>query len=384
MKTLKKGEPVIVSAGQSVSKVVNYLEKSNFPAIVTQGKKYFGLVDLRTIQNHPNKDFTKIKVGAISEKAPRLILGDSLDQVVNKCFSTRFKALAVVDNYNNVVDMFALSDIISVLIDGNMIPNKNVAEVMTSPVVTAKNDSTIAQVITMMRSRGLRRLVIVDNTNKIKGILSARDITEYAKLPKERNPIMSAHKYSFRTLPVDSMVNTKVETIKPSDKLKSSIQFMSNKNISSLIVVDRGKPIGIITLRDILHSYLVSRKVHEITISGLSGFDKNYQQEIINLAEPYYKKIKKRFDIKGLSLHIKRHGNRFSVHVRAVFSRKNIYINDFGWGITEAVLKALKTLDTAILRLKPDEKQIIKNKKKRTYKKTKSIKKRTPKKTKKR
>lgn len=368
MEGIKMIDPVIVSTREKVSSVVDHLSKTDYPVVVTQRNKYYGVVDLRTIQEHPSLDFTKTKVGTIAEKAPRLIVGDTIDEVIKKFYISRFKALPVVDESNNIIGMISLYEILKSLMDQNVIPKKRVAEVMTSPVVSVPIDTTIARAIVTMRVKGVRRVVVVDSKDRLKGILSIKDIVDFAKVPKDRHPILTPEKYSYKMLPIEPMVNTNVETIKPSNTIREAARVMYNKKIASLVVVEKRKPVGIITMRDILDAYLASKEVQKITISGLTGFDKNYYQDVYDMAAEYYKKFERRFDIQNLSLHIHREKYRYTVHARVRFSKKTLYVSNFAWDLTEAVFKTLESLKDVIDSLKPEELQKIRKPKPRKRK----------------
>src|SRR5918995_2700572 len=66
---------------------------------------------------------------------------------------------------------------------------RTVAEVMSSPVVTAAPDETVAQVAARMNERTVGSVVVVDGTRPI-GILTERDVV---RLPPPRPPPRRAH-----------------------------------------------------------------------------------------------------------------------------------------------------------------------------------------------
>ncbi|MCC7570203.1 CBS domain-containing protein [Candidatus Micrarchaeota archaeon] len=356
-------EPTIVSSKENVSSIINKLERFGYPVVVTHGKKYFGLIDLRIIQENINQDPSKTKTGTMARKAPRLIVGDSLEEVVKKFYSCRYKALPVVDEKNEVISMITLKDTLKTLISAKSLPNQKVLEIMTSPVSTLPIDANVGQTVAIMRARGVRRLAVVDQANHLKGLLSVEDMAECAKIPKDRNVMTSPQKYSFKTLPISDLMKKNVETTKPTSTLKEASLKMADKGISSLIVVDKDKPVGIVALRDILSVFLASKEDQKIHISGLTGFDKNSYQDVYDLASEYYEKLDKRFSIKSLSLHIKKNGNRYTVFARAMFSKKILTVSNYSWDLTESVYKTLNDLLTSVLRMKPIKKDIIKKKK---------------------
>ena len=50
---------------------------------------------------------------------------------------------------------------------------------------------------------------------------------------------------------VSSIMSTKIVTVKPTDKIGKALQMMVRHRIGSIIVVEKGKPVGILTERDV-------------------------------------------------------------------------------------------------------------------------------------
>jgi len=53
-----------------------------------------------------------------------------------------------------------------------------------------------------------------------------------------------------------SIMTRDVVTVKPNDTVRRALQLMLKKDIGSLVIIDRGKPIGIVTERDFTRSCL--------------------------------------------------------------------------------------------------------------------------------
>ncbi len=60
------------------------------------------------------------------------------------------------------------------------------------------------------------------------------------------------------TLAVSDLMRKKVDTIKESDSIQETAKKMKDKKVSSLLVVDRdGKPIGLVTERDLVRKVCI-------------------------------------------------------------------------------------------------------------------------------
>ena len=54
--------------------------------------------------------------------------------------------------------------------------NSKAEEIMTSSLITIKEDSPITGALSLMRSYNIRHLPVIDNEGNLKGIISIRDI----------------------------------------------------------------------------------------------------------------------------------------------------------------------------------------------------------------
>ncbi len=85
---------------------------------------------------------------------------------------------------------------------------------------------------------------------------------------------------------ISEIMTQKLETIDPSNTTQEAAQKMADKNVSSLVVIDRAdKPIGIITERDLVRQVCVNDAssstviIHHIMSSPLVTIDANSSVE---------------------------------------------------------------------------------------------------------
>jgi len=108
--------------------------------------------------------------------------------------SRNISGIPVVDKDGKVVGIITQADILSVVgvrkgqtlkdllkhMLGEPLPERKtgdiVGDVMTSPVLTTTPETNIAEVVRIMDEKKIRRLVVVDSSNKLAGIISRADI----------------------------------------------------------------------------------------------------------------------------------------------------------------------------------------------------------------
>jgi CBS domain-containing protein len=148
----------------------------------------------------------------------------------------------IVIKDNKPIGIITEKDITRYLIDADKPINQiKVFEVMKSPLITAHLDDTIQNAAKTMLKHGISSLVIVENS-ELKGIVTKLDIAKFCATVKGRWHVR------------DYMTKNPI-AVSPSDTIFKVINLMVNNNISRVVVTDaNNKPIGIITLADIIRS----------------------------------------------------------------------------------------------------------------------------------
>jgi CBS domain-containing protein len=117
-----------------------------------------------------------------------------------------------------------------------------VADVMHTDVKTANDDDTFADVAKTMRTNGISSVVVLEGkTKKLAGIVTERDIVNLVAAGGDPHSVKVAHGMTRRDL----------ETIGPKVDIGAAAEHMVSRNIRHLPVVDRGKVVGIISIRDL-------------------------------------------------------------------------------------------------------------------------------------
>ena len=115
-----------------------------------------------------------------------------------------------------------------------------VAEIMHTDVRTANASDTFADVAKVMRSNGISSVVVLDGT-KLAGIVTERDIVNLVAAGGDPHSVKVAH----------GMTRRDIETVSPKTDIAAAADHMAARNIRHLPVVDKGKVVGIISIRDL-------------------------------------------------------------------------------------------------------------------------------------
>ena len=126
-----------------------------------------------------------------------------------------------------------------------------VIDVMTRDVITVNRDTPVLDALKIMRQRGFRRLPVVDEYGHPLGVVSQNSIE--ALRPQSGFPmIWQIGSWVSRHI-VEEVMNKKIVTVKPTDTVEIATTKAQNAKVGSLLVLEDGKIVGIVTTNDIFY-----------------------------------------------------------------------------------------------------------------------------------
>jgi len=122
--------------------------------------------------------------------------------------------------------------------------DKTAYQVMSTPVVVASAEEFLEDAARRMYESNVGSIVIVDQDNKLVGILSRRDVLYLVATGEARkNPRVS------------TVMTASVITGSSNERLASLLQKMRSAGVKHIVIVDgEDRPIGIVSMWDILMS----------------------------------------------------------------------------------------------------------------------------------
>ena len=117
-----------------------------------------------------------------------------------------------------------------------------VRDIMTSgSIATATLDTTIEELANMMKSEDVGAIPVLDDDDKLAGIITDRDIVVRAIAEGEDPTECTA----------EDIISEQLHTSEPDADLQEAIELMSRNQIRRLPVVEEDQVIGIISLGDV-------------------------------------------------------------------------------------------------------------------------------------
>jgi len=122
------------------------------------------------------------------------------------------------------------------------VPKIKVSDVMTSEVVVVRADEKAKMAAVLMDKHGVGCVIVADSYGRPIGIITERDL-----ISRVMAKGLSAEEVTCR-----EVMSSPLITIEPQAPLTTAISKMARNKIRRLVVLDRGKLVGVITERDVL------------------------------------------------------------------------------------------------------------------------------------
>ena len=129
-----------------------------------------------------------------------------------------------------------------------------VDQIMTSPLLTITPDRPMLDASHLMETDHVRYLCVSDK-DEIIGIISVRDLARDF-VDSEGGPIRDLDNV-YRPLSV--LMRTTMETIASERTVQEAAQLMAEKRIGSLLVLEAGEMVGIVTETDLVRKVIAAR-----------------------------------------------------------------------------------------------------------------------------
>jgi len=117
------------------------------------------------------------------------------------------------------------------------------SSVMDSHVYTCKDSTMVSEVLRVMADRGISSSIIVDDDNKVKGIITERDVMQR---------VVTVEGHNWSKTPVNKVMTPDPVVLAPGNSIYRALSLLSSKKIKHLPLVEDDKVVGIVTMRQLI------------------------------------------------------------------------------------------------------------------------------------
>lgn len=253
------------SPDQTIGQVLEATDSSHKPVYVFDGKKYLGVISaFQSIYHNYHAPHTKKVVSELLH-TPTITDDSTLYEAIRSMMDTRLYELPVVDANKKLTGVITIDTILKEIAQDKMISTFITECIEYKEPVVRRHEGTIEDVFHLLREKGISRIVLTDSLGKVNGIISRSDIQIAFFRPVDRQRFRGPAEDSRTTLfdseevyreddPIERYSQKSVFTLSSELPKREIIKQLIESEYRSVVLVDKTqKPVGFLSLRDIIH-----------------------------------------------------------------------------------------------------------------------------------
>lgn len=327
-------------------------------AVFDSKGSYKGIISRKSIKRS-SLDASGTKVKTLMRSAPAVTLQDTLSKVAKLMIESDIRQLPVYSE-NKLIGFVTDEDVVHGAIMDKW-GNTPVEEIMTKKPFVIEEDESLGSVLSLLRSEGISHVPVVKD-GKLVGIVSISDIIAdiFQSRHVQRFGEMVGQKVPALSIPAKGLMVQPVITVLPESKLRDAEEQMHKFNISSLVIVSNGRPVGIITKRDFLEPLAQMEKPVERLTVQFSVKDVEIDEIQRDAVMDDFKSFTHRYggtlEAGTLFVYMKTHGTNFKgdqlIHCRLQFrtNKGAFFSSGEGYGVEQTFRIALDRLEGQIVK----------------------------------
>lgn len=141
---------------------------------------------------------------------------------------------------------------------------KLVKDLMHNGLITCKPNATLGEVAVLLNKHRVHVLVVADDNGDPLGVISDFDLLAGEWLSSDSQSLNT-----MRTLTASDLMSHPVDSVETNISLAEAVQMLIDKDVSRLLVTEKGKAVGVISLSDFVASVAGSQKAQRETVGDV-------------------------------------------------------------------------------------------------------------------
>jgi arabinose-5-phosphate isomerase len=104
-----------------------------------------------------------------------------------------------------------------------------------------KRGAPMSEAIVEMSAKGFGCVAVIDDSGKLAGVITDGDLRRHM-----RADLLQA--------PVDEVMTASPKVVRPDQLVSEALQLLNSSKITALVVVEQGRPVGIVHFHDLLRA----------------------------------------------------------------------------------------------------------------------------------
>ncbi|MBN1677574.1 MAG: CBS domain-containing protein [Candidatus Thermoplasmatota archaeon] len=353
--------PITVGVDERVSDAIAKMKKHRVRELpVVKDKTPVGLVSYTSFVERRSVPMAA-KVDSIMLPVPKLRQQDGLIDAAEALVATGIRGAPVVQG-GKMIGFVSRTDLIRTIGDSDELRRRQVRDFMTREPKSVGPDEIVRKAQIVMEGLNEKALPVVDDGNRLVGVIGMPEIIDVLWKPKADMPLRSpkpprkVYDSRVRTeIKVGSVMTREVVTVSPEDTIGTVSGLMLHKGISTVFVSDDGKLVGVVDQSDLMEQ-LISLRPRDgvfVQISGIGLHAPDAYDGLYDLIGKGMKRVAKMERPRVFYVHITAYDDagltsKYSVRARLSTEKNMYYVRNSDWSIYRAMSDLLESLEGKI------------------------------------
>ncbi len=141
---------------------------------------------------------------------------------------------------------------------------KLVRDLMHRGLLTCRPTATLGQVAVLLNQNQVHALIVADREGRVLGIISDFDLLAGEWLSSDADSLAT-----MRKLTASDLMSQPVDSVEADLPLSEAVRTLVEKDVSRLLVTEKGKPVGVISLSDFIASIALEDEPKRETVGDV-------------------------------------------------------------------------------------------------------------------
>ncbi len=354
--------PFVAKPMMRIGEVIGKMRELKLWAIPVVGdkKRLVGILSYRDILMRGAGRDTKVLT--VMEPPYSVVSGTPIPEVIAKFVSWKARMIPVVDEKRRLLSIVTRKGVLQYMLEAKLVPELKAEDAMSTPPVTIHEEESIARARWLMLKSGISRLPVVDDDEKLVGVITLRDIVERLyniKLTRRRGYEWIRSEEEFLAAPVrDFMSSPPIYTHRQAP-LREVVETLLHYEISGMPITERERVVGVISGLDVMRKYiesLVQVQPLEAKVAEAIGKDPLTKLQVEKLVNDYLSTFSRMVNVIDVKLSIKEESKvekeegrkRYRVRIKLVTDLGTFVVDGRGWELLTALRDALQVLEKRV------------------------------------
>ena len=341
-------------------------QKSVHEIPVLRGKRLLGLITFETVARRSGVPLqTKVEhllvlPPVISEETP-------FGEIVEQLLASGLRAAPVIGRKGSLVGIVSRTDLVKAIPGFEDISAHRVEEVASAPPAVVKETDAVSTLLIQIRQLEEHPFPVVDKKGRIVGAVGIADLGRVLWRPSTSGKRDRFSRVSPVEVEIGSIMHSPALTVQKGTTVGAAARRMIAEKVSSVFVVEDGRPTGVVSQADILGlavgreglSGALAGDVY-VQITGLRGSgDPEVLGEIDQVVAKGLRHLARHVKPLLLNLHISPQGNHRTgdavVQARLHTDRGIFYASVTGWNFYAGIAGLMDELETQVRRVREEK-----------------------------